>query len=103
MRIGRSGGVVGRNVKGICIWSYVCDNLVSMLPGSRPDCCTLLSRMVYVHARVGTCPIAHLCSAGARLHLGKQERLPPAFLVLHAPLSHSIDCPRDMLDAQAPS
>ena len=55
--------------------------------------------MVYVNARVGTCPIAYLCSAGARLHLGKQERVPPAFLVLHAPLSRSLIVQGDMLDA----
>ena len=45
------------------------------------------ARMSYVNVRVGTCPIAYLCSAGVRLHLGTQGQMPPAFLVLHAPMS----------------
>ena len=28
-----------------------------------------------------------MCSAGARPHLGTQGQMPPAFLVLHAPMS----------------
>ena len=33
------------------------------------------------------------------LHLGKQGQMPPAFLVLHAPLSATLIVQGDMLDA----
>ena len=49
--------------------------------------------------RVGACPTAQLCFAGARLHLGTQGQMPPAFLVLHALMRRCLDCPRRLLDA----
>ena len=67
--------------------------------------CTVLTavpnfaRMSYVNVRVGTCPIAYLCSAGVRLHLGTQGQMPPAFLVLHAPMSCTLIVQDNMFGA----